>query len=135
MSFNKKSIIFCLILVLAFTVLGCEKKDTPEKTNPSDQEETGANVETPIATAEKSIMWEGNLYYVQDVNMISATKEQLGDKIGAVTELVGTDQEPTMDGASNTFEVGSTIYALDGDEVSKNIAIEYNEKYYIAQTK
>lgn len=113
----KNKILICMLVIIAIGAVGC-KKENNEKIK-----EEGAIDYTP------TIMWQDTLYSVEDIKYISATKEQLDEKIGEIENVVDV---PTTNNTASMFEKGSNIYSLKGKRVKKMIAIEYQGKYYIA---
>ncbi|WP_066496972.1 hypothetical protein [Abyssisolibacter fermentans] len=116
----KNKILICMLAIIIIGAVGCSNETEKIK---EEIKEEGAIDYTP------TIMWQDTLYSVEDIKYISATKEQLDEKIGEIENVVDV---PTTNNTASMFEKGSNIYSLKGKRVKKMIAIEYQGKYYIA---
>ncbi|WDV47826.1 hypothetical protein PV797_09070 [Clostridiaceae bacterium M8S5] len=136
MSLKNRILIMCLVVVLVLGAFGCTKKTEPkEEPKKTTEEESKTPTEEPTEKAEPSIMWGDAMYIIQDTETMTATKDQLKDKLGEVSKVVDMDTAPTANGEANMFTKGSAIYSLKDKAVEDEIAIEFDAKYYIAKKK
>ena len=110
-------LIIALLVLLSISMVGCAK------------EKETSNTDYP-----PMIYWNDKVYYVQDLTHLSATKDDLDTELGEITKIVDGNETPKTNGSANIFATGNKLFSLNNDE-DNQIAIEYENKYYIAIPK
>lgn len=117
MAKQRKKMLY-IMTIFSLILLSCESKDID-----------GSYDYPPM------VYWDNSIYHVQDINYRDIDEKDIDKKIGEITESFFPNKKPYKNGSSNTFEKGSPIYRLKGEDAKKIIAIKYENKFYVAIIK
>jgi len=112
----KKNFLIVVVIIAVLSCIGCRKEDVKE-----------------LSDYPPMVYWNDQYYMIQD-GTLNVGQDDL-EVIGEILQILDPGDKLTEHASSNEFEVGATLYTLNGHDENDKIVILYGSKYYEANAK
>lgn len=79
--------------------------------------------------APSIVVWKNRTY---EKTQLTVSEKELGAKLGEIKKI---SDKPEFNGEANSSPIGTSLYAIKGKDIKKEIAIKIDGKYYRAVLK